>query len=76
MAMKPAQLLGVGRKCVSELSNPGVAALLIAGMTAFAVSAWTGLLISLPLTLLYPPLMVTVRFAWRCRTRAQVDPVR
>lgn len=50
-----------------------VAALLIAGMTAFAVSAWTGLLISLPLTLLYPPLMVTVRFAWRCRTRAQVD---
>lgn len=50
-----------------------VAALLFASLVAFAFTAWHALLISLPLTLLYPPLMVAVRFAWRCRMRAQVD---
>ncbi len=50
-----------------------VAALLFAGMSASAFSTWPALLISLPLTLLYPPLMVTARVAWRCRTGAQID---
>lgn len=50
-----------------------VVALLVASIVAFAFTAWPALLISLPLTLLYPPLMVAARFTWRCRTRAQVD---
>lgn len=50
-----------------------VAMLLLVCFTVFAFSAWPAPLISLPLALLYPPLMVTVRFAWRCRARAQVD---
>lgn len=50
-----------------------VVALLIAGIGAFAFSAWPALLISLPIALLYPPLVVTARFAGRCRTRGQVD---
>lgn len=50
-----------------------VAALSAASIAAFAFTAWPALPISLPLALLYPPLVVTARFAWRCRTRAQVD---
>jgi len=50
-----------------------VAALLVASIAAVAVTAWPALLLGLPIALLYPPLMVTARFAWRCRTRAQVD---
>lgn len=50
-----------------------VAVLSVASLTAFVLAAWPVLLISLPLALLYQLLMVTARFAWRCRTRAQVD---
>ncbi len=50
-----------------------VTVLSVASIAVFAVSAWAALRISFPLALLYPPLMVAARFAWRCRTRAQVD---
>lgn len=50
-----------------------VAALSAAGIAVFAFSAWPALLISLPIALLYPPLVVTARFAGRCRKRGQVD---
>lgn len=50
-----------------------VAALLFSSIAVFAFSAWPALLIGLPITLLYPPFIVMARFAWRCRTRAQVD---
>lgn len=50
-----------------------VAVLLVASVVAFTLTAWLALLISLPLTLLYPPLVVTGRFIWRCRIRGQVD---
>lgn len=50
-----------------------VVVLLVAGMGALAFSAWPAPLISLPLAVLYPPLAVTARFIWRCRTRAQID---
>jgi len=50
-----------------------VVALLMAGIGAFAFSAWPALLISLPLALLYPPLAAMARFAWRFSIRAQVD---
>jgi hypothetical protein len=50
-----------------------VVALSIASTAVFAFSAWPALLVGLPITLLYPPLIVMARLAWRCRTRAQVD---
>ncbi len=50
-----------------------VVALLVASIVAFVFTAWPALLISLPLTLLYPPLVVTARLTWRCRTRVQID---
>lgn len=50
-----------------------VAALSVASIAAIAYSAWSALLIGLPITLLYPPLIVIARFTWRCLTRAQVD---
>ena len=50
-----------------------VAGLLFAGATAFAVSAWPALIVTLPMAVLYAPLMIAARLAWRCRTRAQVD---
>lgn len=50
-----------------------VVALLVASIVAFAFMAWPVLLISFPLTLLYPPLMVAVRFTLRCRIRVQID---
>lgn len=50
-----------------------VAGLLVASVVAFAFTAWPALLISLPLTLLYPPLVVTVRFVQRCLVRARID---
>jgi len=45
-----------------------VAALSAASISAFALSAWPALLIGLPIALLYPPLIVMARLAWRCRT--------
>ena len=51
----------------------GVAVLSIASMAGFVFSAWPALLVSAPMAMLYAPLMVAVRLAWRCRTRAQVD---
>ena len=50
-----------------------VAALSIASIAAVALPAWPALLVSVPLALLYAPLLVAVRFAWRCRVRSQVD---
>lgn len=50
-----------------------VATLLFASTVAFSFMAWPALLIGLPLALLYPPLVMASRFAWRCRTRAQVN---
>lgn len=50
-----------------------VVAMLVASVGVFAFSARPALLLSLPLALVYPPLMVTARFAWRCRIRAQID---
>lgn len=50
-----------------------VVALLFASTALLAFAAWSALLIGLPIALLYPPLMVTARFAWRCLTRVQVD---
>lgn len=57
------------RRCDAAL----VAGLLVASVVAFTLTAWPALLISLPFTLLYPPLVVTVRFVQRCRVRAQID---
>lgn len=50
-----------------------VAALSFASIAVCACSAWPALLIGMPITFLYPLLIVMARFAWRCRTRAQVD---
>ena len=50
-----------------------VATLLIASAAAFAFVAWPALMIGLPLALLYPQLLMSARFVWRCRTRVQVD---
>ena len=50
-----------------------VAGLLFASATALAVSAWPALMTALPTAVLYTPLMMAARLAWRCRTRAQVD---
>ena len=50
-----------------------VAALSIAGFAAFAFLAWPAMLVGVPMSLLYVPLMVAARLAWQCRTRVQVD---
>ena len=50
-----------------------VAALSIASIAGFLFAAWTALLVSGPMALLYAPSMVAARLAWRCRTRMQVD---
>ena len=50
-----------------------VAGLLLISASALAVSAWPALLATLPTAVLYAPLMMAARLAWRCRTRAQVD---
>ena len=50
-----------------------VAALSIASIAGFVFAAWPALLVSAPMAMLYAPLMVAARLAWRCRIRAQVD---
>jgi len=50
-----------------------VAALSIASIAGFVLPAWPAPLLSVPLAVLYAPLLVAVRFAWRCRMRLQVD---
>ena len=50
-----------------------VAGLLLISATALAVSAWPALMATLPMAVLYAPLMMAARLVWRCRTRAQVD---
>jgi hypothetical protein len=50
-----------------------VAVLSIASIAAFFFPAAPALLVSVPMALLYAPLMVAARLAWRYRTRAQVD---
>ena len=50
-----------------------VAALSIASIVGFVFLAWPALLVGAPMALLYAPLIVTARLAWRCRTRTQVD---
>ena len=50
-----------------------VAALSIASIAAFAFPAWPALLVSVPMTLLYAPLLLAGRLAWRCHLSAQVD---
>ena len=50
-----------------------VTGLLLISATALAVSAWPASMVTLPMAVLYAPLMIAARFAWRCRTRAQVD---
>lgn len=50
-----------------------VAVLSLASIAAFAFAAWPGLLVGLPMALLCLALAVIARFAWRCRTRVQVD---
>ena len=50
-----------------------VAALSIASIAGFVFAAWTATLVSVPMALLYAPLMVAARLAWRCRVRPQVD---
>ncbi len=49
------------------------AALSVASIAAFAFPAWPALLISAPMALLYAPLTVARRLAWRCFARVQVD---
>ena len=50
-----------------------VAVLSIASIAGFVFSAWPALLVSAPTAMLYAPLMVAARLAWRCRMRLQVD---
>lgn len=50
-----------------------VAALSVAGFAAFDFLAWPAMLVGVPMALLYAPLMVAARLAWRYRTRVQVD---
>ena len=50
-----------------------VAGLLLISATALAVSAWPASVVILAMAVLYAPLMMAARLAWRCRTRAQVD---
>jgi hypothetical protein len=57
------------RRC----DGAAVVALSIASIVAVLHPSWPALLVSLPLALLYAPLLVAVRFTWRCRMRSQVD---
>lgn len=50
-----------------------VAVLSIASIAGFVFSAWSALLVSAPMAMLYAPLMVAARLDWRCRMRLQVD---
>ena len=50
-----------------------VAGLLLASATALAVSAWPASMVILAMAVLYAPLTMAARLAWRRRTRAQVD---
>ena len=50
-----------------------VTGLLLISATALAVLAWPASMVTLPMAVLYAPLMIAARFAWRCRTRAQLD---
>ena len=50
-----------------------VAALLFASVLAFGISTGIASLLSVSMALLYAPLTMALRFAWRCRARAQVD---
>lgn len=50
-----------------------VAVLSIFSIAAFTFPAGPALLVSVPMALLYAPLMVAARLAWRYRTRVQVD---
>ena len=50
-----------------------VAALSIASIAGFVLSAWPVLLVGAPMARLYAPWTVAAGLAWRCRTRAQVD---
>ena len=57
------------RRCAAA----AVVALSVASIAAFAVPAGPALLVGVPMALLYAPLMVAARLAWRYRTRVQVD---
>ena len=50
-----------------------VAGLLLTSATALADSAWPALMVTLPMAVLYAPLMMAARLARRCLIRAQVD---
>ena len=50
-----------------------VTGLLLIGATALAVSAWPASMVTLPMAVLYAPLMMAARLARRCLIRAQVD---
>ena len=50
-----------------------IVALVVGAATASMLTAWPWLMIGLPAALLYVPGTLAVRFAWRCRIRAQVD---
>ena len=50
-----------------------VAGLLFASALAFGISTGIASLLSLSTAVLYAPLTMALRFAWRCRARAQVD---
>jgi hypothetical protein len=49
------------------------AALSMASIVGFTFAAWPALLVSAPMAMLYAPLLVAARLAWRCRTQVQVD---
>ena len=55
------------RRCAAA-----VVARSVASIAAFAVPAGPALLVGVPMALLYAPLMVAARLAWRYRTRVQV----
>ena len=42
-------------------------------IAGYVFAAWPALLVSVSMAMLYAPLLVAVRFAWRCSIRAQVD---
>jgi hypothetical protein len=50
-----------------------VVALSMASIVGFTFAAWPALLVSALMAMLYAPLLVAARLAWRCRTQVQVD---
>ena len=50
-----------------------IAGLLFASALAFGISTGIAWLLSLSTAVLYAPLTMALRFAWRCRARVQVD---